>query len=54
MLHEENCAPTGGTLGATRAIFGKTVAIYDSIVVIVARTFATSIVIGVEHVATKP
>ena len=25
--HEQNCAPTGGTSGATRVIFGKTVAI---------------------------
>jgi len=26
-LHEPNCAPTGGTSGATRVISGKTVAI---------------------------
>jgi hypothetical protein len=52
-LHEQNCAPTAEISEATRVISGKTVAICDLIVVIVARMCATSTVIGIEPVMTK-
>jgi hypothetical protein len=52
-LHDRNCAAIAGTSGATRAISGKTVTIYDLIVVIVALMCATSTMIGIEHVTTR-
>ena len=49
-LHEQNCALTVGTSGATRVISDRIVAIWDLIGMIVVRMCATSIVIGIGHV----